>query len=149
MSDAIIRARAADMEVPAFDVTPFVTPPALDEACVAIVTTAALRLPGEQLLRGGDHSFRVIGPDDQPALGHGSPNFDRTGWLLDSNVVFPVDRLRELAAGGVIGSVAPRHLSFAGNQLEETLTSIRLDSGPAAGALLTADGVDVVVLTPV
>ena len=149
MSDAIIRARAADTAVPTFDVTPFVTPPPLYEASVAIVTTAALRLPGEQLLRGGDHSFRVVGSDDQPALGHGSPNFDRTGWLLDPNVVFPVDRLRELAADGLIGSVAPRHLSFAGNQQDETLTSIKLDSGPAAAALLAADGVDVVVLTPV
>ena len=65
-------------------------------------------------------------------------------------MVFPLDRLHELAAEGVIGSVAPRHLAFVGNNHhDETLTTIRLDSGPAAAALLREDGVDVVLLTPV
>ena len=54
----------------------------------------------------------------------------------------------ELAEQDVIGSVAPRHLAFAGNQ-DETMTSIRLDSGPQAAKLLKDDEVDVVVLTPV
>jgi hypothetical protein len=31
----------------------------------------------------------------------------------------------------------------------ETLSTIKLDSGPAAAALLREDGVDVVLLTPV
>ena len=48
----------------------------------------------------------------------------------------------------MIGSVAPRHLAFAGNQ-DETMTSIRLDSGPQAAQILNEDEVDVVVLTPV
>jgi D-proline reductase (dithiol) PrdB len=62
--------------------------------------------------------------------------------------VFPIDRLRELADADRIGSVAPRHLSFMGAQ-HETLTTMRLDSGPAAAKLLRRDGVDVVVLTGV
>ena len=82
-------------------------------------------------------------------LGHGSPNFDRSGWLVDPNVVFPLDRLRELASEGRIGSVADRHITFAGNQPGETLATITLDSGPAAAALLREDGVDIVLLTPV
>jgi hypothetical protein len=48
----------------------------------------------------------------------------------------------------VIGSVADRHVSFAGNQPDDVAT-IRMDSGPAAAAALKADGVDVVLLTPV
>ena len=36
-----------------------------------------------------------------------------------------------------------------GNQPMETLTTIKLDSGPAAAAILLEDGVDVVILTPV
>ena len=67
---------------------------------------------------------------------------------MDINVVYPIDRLEELAAEGIIGSVAPRHLSFAGNQPDDVST-IRLDSGPRAAADLLADGVNVVVLTPV
>ena len=36
-----------------------------------------------------------------------------------------------------------------GAQLDHTLTTIRLDTGPAAARLLRDDGVDVVLLTPV
>ena len=74
--------------------------------------------------------------------------FDHTGIALDLNVVYPIDRLEELAANGSIGAVAPRHISFAGNQPDDVAT-IRLDSGPRAAQLLKDDGVDVVLLTPV
>jgi D-proline reductase (dithiol) PrdB len=47
-------------------------------------------------------------------MSHVSTNFDRTGFQRDLNVVFPVDRLRELADEGVIGSVASFHYSFMG-----------------------------------
>jgi hypothetical protein len=63
--------------------------------------------------------------------------------------VYPVDRLAELAARGTIGSVANRHIAFMGAQPDHTLTTLRLDSGPAAAKLLLHDGVDVVLLTPV
>jgi hypothetical protein len=53
-----------------------------------------------------------------------------------------------MAAQGIIGSVAPRHISFAGNQPDDVST-IRLDTGPAAATQLRQDGVDVVILTPV
>ncbi|MEL7158256.1 MAG: glycine/sarcosine/betaine reductase selenoprotein B family protein, partial [Actinomycetota bacterium] len=81
-------------------------------------------------------------------LGHWSPNFDRTGVAIDLNVVYPIDRLEELAADGTIGAVAPRHVSFAGNQPDDVAT-VRLDSGPRAAADLKADGVDVAIFTPV
>jgi D-proline reductase (dithiol) PrdB len=45
---------------------------------------------------------------------HISISFDRTGFQEDWNVVFPLDRLNELAAGGMIGSVADKHYSFMG-----------------------------------
>jgi D-proline reductase (dithiol) PrdB len=147
MGDEQIRAAAADRPVPEFDGTPFVQPPPLAHARVAIVTTAALRRPDQPAFEWGDQSYRVLGAkDDELTLGHGSPNFDRSGWLADRNVVLPVDRLDEMAADGLIGSVAPRHLAFAGNQ-DETMTTIRLDSGPAAARELREDGVDVVLIT--
>jgi D-proline reductase (dithiol) PrdB len=79
-------------------------------------------------------------------MAHWSLNFDRTGFTADVNVLFPIDRLEELAADGVIGGVAPRHLSFMG-ALHDTLSTIRLDTGPAAAKLLRDDGVGVVLLT--
>jgi D-proline reductase (dithiol) PrdB len=149
VSDGLIRRAAAEMPVPDLGEPAFVRPPALRDACVAIVTTAALHLPGEAPARGGDASFRVITDGAGLRLGHESPNFDRSGWLYDPNVVFPLDRLRELADSGVIGAVADVHLSGAGNQQPETLSTIVLDSGPAAAKLLREHGADVVLLTPV
>ena len=46
-------------------------------------------------------------------MSHISVNYDRTGFQEDRNVVFPIDRLRELAAEG-IGSVAIPIISFMG-----------------------------------
>ncbi len=66
---------------------------------------------------------------------------------VDINVVFPIDRLDELAAQGRIGKVADQHLAYAGNQWD--LAEIRMDGGPAGAALLREQGVDVVLLTPV
>jgi D-proline reductase (dithiol) PrdB len=79
--------------------------------------------------------------------GHWSPNFDAIGFAYDLNVVFPLDRLDELAAAGKIGAVAHDHLSYAGNQFD--LSAVRYDSGPAGATLLRGYGVDVVLLTPV
>jgi D-proline reductase (dithiol) PrdB len=64
------------------------------------------------------------------------------------NVAYPADRLQELASEGVIGAVAPNHISFHG-VIEGNLSTIRLDTGPAAARRLRHDGVDVVLLTPV
>ena len=64
-------------------------------------------------------------------------------------MVFPIDRLHELAKEGVIGSVADTHISFMGAQPDHTLETIRLDSGPAAAERLANDEVDLVLLTPV
>ena len=98
----------------------------------------------------GDQSFTVL-PRDRTdlMLSHYSPNFDRTGWIVDPNVVLPIDRLDEMATEGVIGSVADVHISFMGAQIDHTLETIRLDTGPAAARVLLDDAVDVVLLTPV
>jgi len=149
MSDTPMRDYAAGMAMPDLGPTPWTTPKPLSASRVAIVTTAALHVVGDDGFTNDDTSFRVIPRERRDlALGHWSPNFDRAGFAADLDVVYPIDRLEELAADGTIGSVAPRHLAFAGNQ-EDTLTAIRLDSGPRAAALLLDDAVDVVLLTPV
>jgi D-proline reductase (dithiol) PrdB len=149
MGDEGARSYAASLPVPEFDEPAWTVPPALADARVAIVTTAAVHHVGDTPFTFDDTGFRVIeqGRHDL-VLGHWSPNFDRAGFAADPEVVIPMTRLQELADAGTIGSVAPRQIAFAGNQ-EDTVTRIRLDSGPAAGELLRGDGVDVVVLTPV
>jgi D-proline reductase (dithiol) PrdB len=148
MADRDVKALTEEIDCPTFEATAFTGPRSLADATVAIVTTASLHHPEQPDFVGGDTGFRELdGTRTDWILGHWSPNFDQSGFALDYNVVFPIDRLRELAAAGTIGRVADRHLAYAGNQFD--LTGVRLDSGPAGAAMLAADGVDVVLLTPV
>ncbi|HYN31524.1 MAG TPA: glycine/sarcosine/betaine reductase selenoprotein B family protein [Ilumatobacteraceae bacterium] len=147
--DQMMRAHAATLPAPEFSNPAWVTPPALADATVAIVTSAALYAAGGDGFTSADTGYRFIDRDRRDlVMGHWSPNFDHTAVAMDLNVVYPIDRLEELADRGVIGAVAPRHVSFAGNQPDDVAT-IRLDTGPAAAAALRADGVDVVIFTPV
>ena len=126
----------------------------LAQARVALVTSAGLVAPGDLpfdlSLKGGDWSYRLIGGDTDLrtlTMHHRSDAFDSAPIAADRNVAFPLDRLRELAARGLIGSVAPRHLSFMGS-----ITApgrLRAHSAPEAAEHLAADGVDVALLVPV
>ena len=149
MADRDVKAMTDDIETPVFETTAFTKPPPLSEATVALVTTASLHHPDQDDFAPADTGYRVLdGSRRDYVTGHWSPNFDHTGFQLDHNVVYPIDRLEELAADGVIGDVAPRHFAFAGNQ-PATVSELRLDTGPACAREMLADGVDVVVLTPV
>lgn len=133
-----------------FAATPWTTPVELPQARVAIVTTAGLRADGQERWDPGDLTFTVLpGHARALAMVHASTNFDRAGFNADINLVYPIDRLRELADQGVIGSVAPRNISFMGATGGQTMTTLLIDTGPAAARLLRDDGVDVAILTPV
>ncbi len=126
----------------------------LDACNVALVTTAGLVPPGEApfdpRVKGGDASFRVVGGEAAVAEleeHHRSKSFDHSGVERDRNLALPLDRLRELAAERVIGTVARRHLSFMGS-ITAPGRLVR-DSAPRAAALLVEDGVDVALLVPV
>ena len=150
MSDKHLRSTLSGLKGFTFDEVPWTTPKPLHESRVAIVTTAGLRVENDADWNAGDQGFTLIPHDaENLTLAHYSPNFDRVGWVLDKNVVFPIDRLHEMAEEGIIGSVANTHVSFMGAQPDHTLETIRLDSGPAAAKLLADDEVDLVLLTPV
>jgi D-proline reductase (dithiol) PrdB len=126
----------------------------LGDCRVALVGTAGLVPPGappfDASVKGGDVSCRVVPGDADPAtLGewHRSDAFDHTGLGRDRNLAFPLDRLRELAAEGVIGSVAPRHLSFMGS-ITAPGRLVRY-TAPEGARLLVEDAVDVALLVPV
>jgi D-proline reductase (dithiol) PrdB len=71
-----------------------------------------------------------------------------TDVLADHNVALPLDRLAELAAEGVVGAVAPEHISVMGYQ-ERSLEGWRAQTLPEVVGLLRAEGADGVVLAPV
>jgi len=132
--------------------TPFAKP--LSASRVAIVSSAGLvhppQEPFDDTVRGGDFSFRAIPADcDLRTLvdTHRSRSFDHTGVARDPNLALPLDRLRELAADGRIGAVAPRHLSFMGSITAPGRLVAR--TAPDAARLLASDGVDVALLVPV
>jgi D-proline reductase (dithiol) PrdB len=140
--------RLAELECPDFATRPWVTGPALPQRRVAIVSSAGLVVRGEDPFRGRDADYRAIPADTEPndlLISHISINFDRTGFQEDWNVVFPLERLNELAADGVIGEVAQTHYSFMG-----ATDPVQME--PHARELagrLKSDRVDTVILSPV
>lgn len=129
------------------------TGPPLEEARVAVVTTAGLHLPEEepfQRIKGGDFSYRLI-PSDTPlstlVCTHPSGSWDRTGVENDRNVALPLDRLREMSRAGEIRAPSPRHVSFQGS-ITAPLRLVR-QAAPEVAQILADDGVNVTLLTPV
>jgi D-proline reductase (dithiol) PrdB len=126
----------------------------LSQCRVALVSSAGFVLsdqePFDESIKGGDPGFREI-PADAPVVKlvdtHRSESFDHTGLQKDPNLAFPIDRIRELAASGRIGSVNARHLSCMGS-----ITApgrLIANTAPPAARLLVEDGVDAAVLVPV
>jgi D-proline reductase (dithiol) PrdB len=116
---------------------------------VAIVTSAGLHVRGDKPFTSGDPTYRCLPSDTSPAeivQSHASIGFDRTGIIEDINVVYPIDRLHEMVKEGRIGSLAASFYSFMGAQRD--VSKIKADTAPAVAALLLADNVDVVLLTP-
>jgi D-proline reductase (dithiol) PrdB len=128
---------------------PFVTGRPLHERRVAIVTTAGLHRRDQAAFGIADTGYRVI-PGDVAGrdlvMSHTSVNFDRTGFQQDTNVVFPIDRLRELAADGTIGSIARYHYALMGALWEPP--EIEATARAVAG-FLKQDRVDAALLVPV
>lgn len=148
-ADATIRSGVSGLPAPEIEPVATVLGKPLSECRVAIVTTAGLRPNGDIELWLDGTFTKLPAADRDLQLSHFSPNFDRAGLTQDLNVAYPADRLDELAAAGVIGSVATDHFSFMGAQTDGTFSTILQDTGPAAAQALLDDEVDVVLLTPV
>jgi D-proline reductase (dithiol) PrdB len=138
----------SSLPCPTFDSDPWVDGPPLAERRIAIISTAGLQRRGDRPFMEGTADFRVIPGNvatGDMVMSHISVNFDRTGFQQDLNVVFPLDRLNELADEGVIGSVADFHYSFMGatdpRDMEPTVRHL--------AGLLKDDAVDAVLLVPV
>jgi D-proline reductase (dithiol) PrdB len=136
------------IECPTYDDTPALAGKPLAERRVVLISTAGLHRRGDRPFSPGDGSYRLI-PSETPAkdlvMSHISVNFDRTGFQQDLNVVFPIDRLRELVADGEVGAMAAVHFSFMG---AFPPTAAEPHARHLAG-LLKADQVDAALLVPV
>jgi len=137
-----------NLPCPAFDTTPFVAGPPLSRRRIAILSSAALIRRGDKPFPFGSGECRFIPADTKAAdllISHVSINFDRTGWQRDINVVFPIDRLRELAAAGEIGGVARTHYTVMGS----TDPAAMEDAIPRIVGQLQQERIDSILLSPV
>lgn len=141
------RDAVANLPCPAFDTQPFVPGAPLSRRRVAILTSAALIRRGDAPFPFGSAEVRFLRdvPMRDLLISHVSINFDRSGFQRDANVVFPLDRLREMAANGAIGGVAETHYAVMGSTDPAGMD----EAADQVAGQLRQENVDAVLLTPV
>ncbi len=97
-------------------------------------------LPFDVVHPVGDYSFRRVPSASEPAdLEIHQLKYPTADAHRDLNVIFPIERLQELAADGVIGGLTPNLFSFIGynmdpERLEQSLAEDIADAVMADGA---------------
>ncbi len=131
--------------------TPVTKP--LDKCTIAVVTTAGVhhrdQEPFDMKDREGDPSYRIIDlkkPLSSLMITH--DYYDHADADKDINIVFPVERLREFEAEGLIGHVADRHYGFMGHITGRHIPTLMDKKAPEIAKMLKNDSVDAVLLTP-
>jgi len=125
----------------------------LSECRIALVNTGGVHLrsqpPFDMEDRDGDPTFREISSNTPPSdLTITHNYYDHRDADQDINVVFPIQRLRELQAKGIIGGIAPRHFSFMGHITGRHLATLVKRTGPEVARMVKEDGAEAVFLTP-
>jgi D-proline reductase (dithiol) PrdB len=120
---------------------------------LALVTTGGVHLevqrPFDMMDPDGDPTFREIPAHTSPRdLRITHDYYDHTDADRDINVVFPLERVRELETLGEIGAVNPRHFSFMGHIKNAHIATLLNDTAPGVASALKSDGVDIAILTP-
>jgi len=137
------------LECQSFETHPWADGPQLRDRRVAIISTAGIHRREDRpfTFDPGDY-YRIIPKDIKASdliMSHVSTNFDHSGFQQDWNVIFPIDRLHELAKEGIIGSVADFHYSFMGavdpSQMEQSTRDL--------AGIIKNNGVNALLLVPV
>ena len=125
----------------------------LAESKIALVTTAGIhhghQKPFDMEDPAGDSSYRMIDTEtieQDYLITH--DYYDHRDAENDLNIIFPVTRLKEMAADGIVGSVAGHHVSFMGHIKGSHLESLIENDAPEVAARFVQDHVDAVLLTP-
>jgi D-proline reductase (dithiol) PrdB len=126
--------------------TPLTKP--LSQCRVALASSGGVFVEGQQPFHfEDDTSHREIPADTDMArlrVAHfGYPTGDAT---KDPNCVFPLERLREMEADGVIGSLSPRAFTFMGGVYSQRLVKEELI--PPLLAKVKEDNVDLFYIVP-
>jgi len=120
---------------------------------LALITTGGVHLKGQTPFNmndpAGDPSFREI-PADTPSssLSITHNYYDHTDAEKDLNILFPLDRVRDLKEMGTIESVNDRHFSFMGHIMHHHIATLMNETAPRIAEMLKRDAVDIVILAP-
>ena len=135
------------------EAVPWAPPPAdLRRARFCLIGSAGLSAPGQLPFDTdnprGDLSWRAMPADlDLATTTVVHEHYDHAAALADRNAVYPLDRLRELAAAGEIGGLTPTHFSFMGYIPDWAAVLERL--APALAEQVVAQRPDAALLVPV
>ncbi len=125
----------------------------LKDSVVALVTTAGVHLksqkPFDMLDKDGDPAYREV-PSATPLSEYMITHdyYDHTDADSDLNIVFPIERLREMEARGEIKGLAKANYSFMGHIDGRHIDTLIRKTAPEVAGLLKRESVDVALLTP-
>jgi D-proline reductase (dithiol) PrdB len=126
--------------------TPLAKP--LADCTVMMLASAGVHWKTEPPFQSpNDLTFRLIDSASDPAaLAPSHPAPIRRPGQVDINVVFPVERLRELQAEGLFRALTSHHLSILGaiKQFRE----LHYEMAPAIAQHARAEGADLLLLVP-
>jgi D-proline reductase (dithiol) PrdB len=124
---------------------------ALSESRLTFVSTAGVQLKGslpfDTAHPVGDYSFRLVPSVSKPSnLEIHQLKYPVVGARRDLNVIFPIERLQEFVAEGVVGELTENFFSFIGynmnpERLEATLAQDIADA-------VVAERADAALLSP-
>jgi D-proline reductase (dithiol) PrdB len=118
-----------------------------------LITTGGVHLstdrPFDMANPLGDPSFRAIpvsAPVEDLTITH--DYYDHRDADRDPNIVFPLERFRELARAGRLGGLTPTHWSFMGHITGGLVDELEARNIPALVARLHGEQPDFAFLTP-
>ena len=119
----------------------------LNECKIGYATAGGVHLKvQEPFYAAGDFTYREIPWDtkvEDLMVTHGG--YDNSDVNKDINCMLPMDRLREIAKEGMIGSLADNMIGFMGGG--GNVDKFKNETGPAVAEILKKQGVDICVLT--
>ena len=123
----------------------------LSECRLTFVSSAGVQpkgsMPFDVVHPVGDYSFRRVPSMSRPGdLEIHQIKYPTHGAVRDLNVIFPIERLQELAADGVIGGLTANFFSFIGYNMDPARLEATLAEEIAAA--VEADGADICLLCP-
>ena len=123
----------------------------LPESRLTFVSSAGVQpvgtLPFDVVHPVGDYSFRRVPSDSKPSdLEIHQIKYPTHGALRDLNVIFPIERLQELATEGFIGGLTDNFFSFIGYNMDPERLERTLAEDIAEAVV--AESADVALLAP-